>query len=145
MTKLTSVPLKPGAKVTRNSKGFLMAPQKVPKYFKKTWKKKNRKHPLTNSQDESQKLDCPFSGTNIGVFSKCFHWIRWIQRQKKLKIEKEDYTVGTQDLLHKRQRLYHSATEPQATEQILILNSIHASVISEILWIPWIHWKFCSI
>ena len=53
--------------------------------------------------------------------------------KKKLKIEKEDYRVGTQDLLHKRQRLYHSATEPQATEQIHILNPIHASVISEIL------------
>ena len=33
----------------------------------------------------------------------------------------------------KRQKLYHSATEPQATEQILILNPIHASVISQIL------------
>ena len=30
-------------------------------------------------------------------------------------------------------RVYHSATEPQATEQILILNPIHASVISQIL------------
>ena len=29
---------------------------------------------------------------------------------KKLKIKKEDYRVGTQDLLCKRQRLYHSAT-----------------------------------
>ena len=76
-----------------------------------------------------------------GVFSKWFHWIQ----QKNLKIKKEDYRVGTQDLLCKRQRLYHSATEPQATEQILILNLIHASVISQILWILWIHWKFCSI
>ena len=67
---------------------------------------------------------------------------------KKIKIEKKDCGVGTQDLPCKRQRLYHSATEPQATEQILILNLIHASVISQILWIPWIHWiqrKFCSI
>ena len=52
---------------------------------------------------------------------------------KKLKFKKEDYRVGTQDLLCKRQRLYHSAREPQATEQILILNPIHASVISHIL------------
>ena len=52
---------------------------------------------------------------------------------KKLKIEKEDYRVGTQDLLCKRQTLYHSATEPHATEQIIILNPIHASVISQIL------------
>ena len=52
---------------------------------------------------------------------------------KKIKIKKEDGRVGTQDLLCKRQRLYHSATEPQATEQILILNLIHASVISQIL------------
>ena len=52
---------------------------------------------------------------------------------KKIKIKKEDCMVGTQDLLCKRQRLYHSATEPQATEQILILNLIHASVISQIL------------
>ena len=43
---------------------------------------------------------------------------------KKIKIKKEDCRVGTQDLLCKRQRLYHSATEPQATEQILILNPI---------------------
>ena len=43
---------------------------------------------------------------------------------------------GTQDLLWKKQRLYNSATEPQATEQILILNPIHASVISQILLIP---------
>ena len=52
---------------------------------------------------------------------------------KKIKIKKEDYRVGIQDLLCKRQRFYHSATEPQATEQILILNPIHASVISQIL------------
>ena len=51
--------------------------------------------------------------------------------KKKLKIKKEDYRVGTQDLLCKRQRLYHSVTEPQATEQILILNPIHASMISQ--------------
>ena len=51
----------------------------------------------------------------------------------ELKIKKEDHRVGTQDLLCKRQRLYHSATEPQATEQIFILNPIHASVISQIL------------
>ena len=53
--------------------------------------------------------------------------------KKKLKSKKEDYRVGTQDLLCKRLRLYHSATEPQATEQILIPNPIHASVISQIL------------
>ena len=52
---------------------------------------------------------------------------------KKIKIKKDDCRVGTQDLLCKRQRLYHLATEPQATEQILILNLIHASVISQIL------------
>ena len=55
---------------------------------------------------------------------------------KKIKIKKEDCRVGIQDLLCKRQRLYHSAiraTEPQATEQILILNPIHAAVISQIL------------
>ena len=52
---------------------------------------------------------------------------------KKIKIKKEDYRVGAQDLLCKRQILYHSVTEPQATEQILILNPIHASVISQIL------------
>ena len=45
----------------------------------------------------------------------------------------ENCRVGTQDLWYKRQRLYHSATETQATEQILILNPIHASVISQIL------------
>ena len=53
--------------------------------------------------------------------------------KQKLKIKKEDYRVGTHYLLWKRQRLYHSATEPQATEQILILNPIHASVIFQIL------------
>ena len=26
---------------------------------------------------------------NIGVFSKCFHWIRWIQWQKKLKSKRK--------------------------------------------------------
>ena len=52
---------------------------------------------------------------------------------KKIKIKKEDCRVETQDLLCKRQRLYHCTTEPQATEQILILNPIHASVISQIL------------
>ena len=52
---------------------------------------------------------------------------------KKIKNQKEDCRVGTQELLCKRQRLYHSATEPQATEQILILNPVHASVISQIL------------
>ena len=55
--------------------------------------------------------------------------------KKKIKIKKEDCRVGTKDLLCKRQRLYHSATEPQATEQILMLNPIHASVISQILLI----------
>ena len=53
--------------------------------------------------------------------------------KKKLKFKKEDYRVGTQYLLYKTQRLYHSATQPQATEQILTLNPIHASVISQIL------------
>ena len=52
---------------------------------------------------------------------------------KKIKIKKENCRVGTQDLICKRQRLYPSATEPQTTEQILILNPIHASVISQIL------------
>ena len=52
---------------------------------------------------------------------------------KKLKSKKENCRVGTQDLLCERQRLYHSATEPQTPEQILILNPIHASVISQIL------------
>ena len=42
----------------------------------------------------------------------------------KNKIKQDDCRVGTQDLLFKRQRLYHSATEPQATEQITILNPI---------------------
>ena len=51
----------------------------------------------------------------------------------KIKIKKEYCRVGTQDLLCKRQRLYHSATEAQTTEQILILNLIHASVISHML------------
>ena len=64
---------------------------------------------------------------------------------KKVKIKKENCRVGTQDLLWKRQRLYHSATETQTADQILILNPIHASVISQILWIPWIQWKFCPI
>ena len=52
----------------------------------------------------------------IGVFSKCFHWIRWIQWQKKIKIKKEDCRVGTQDLLCKRQRLplSHRATSNRA-------------------------------
>ena len=52
---------------------------------------------------------------------------------KKIKIKKENCRVGSQDLQCKRQRLYHSATETQAAEQILILNTIHASVISQIL------------
>ena len=52
---------------------------------------------------------------------------------KKIKIKKEDYRVGTQDLLCKRQKLSHSATEPEVAEQILILSQIHASVISQIL------------
>ena len=61
--------------------------------------------------------------------------------EKKIKkIKQEDCRVGTQDLLCKRERLYHSVTETQATEQILILNPIHVSVISQILWICWIHW-----
>ena len=49
----------------------------------------------------------------------------------KLKIKKEDCRIV--DLLCERQKLYHSATEPQATEQILMLNPIHSSVISQIL------------
>ena len=52
---------------------------------------------------------------------------------KKLKNQKGGYRVGTQDLLCKRQRLHFSATEPQVTEQILILNPIHASMIFQIL------------
>ena len=47
---------------------------------------------------------------------------------KKLKIKEEDYRVGTQDLPRNRQRLYHSATEPQATEQMLTLNHSHTVV-----------------
>ena len=50
---------------------------------------------------------------------------------KKLKIKNEDYRVGTQDLLCKRQRLYYCTTETQLTEQILILNPIHTSLISQ--------------
>ena len=52
---------------------------------------------------------------------------------KKKSKSKRNGRVGTQDLMCKRQRLCHSATEPQATEQILILNPIRASVISQIL------------
>ena len=81
---------------------------------------------------------------SVNVFTE-FAEIQW---QKKFKIKKEDYRVGTQDLLCKSLCLYHSATKPQATEQILILNPIHASVIFQILWIPcihWIQWKLCSI
>ena len=63
----------------------------------------------------------------------------------KIKIKKENCRVGTQDLLCKRQRFYHCTTETIVREQILILNPVHASVISQILWIPWIQWKFCSI
>ena len=68
---------------------------------------------------------------SLNVFSEFAE----VSDKKKLKIKKEDYRVGTQDFLCKRQRLHHSATEPQATEQILILNPIHASVISQILCI----------
>ena len=67
---------------------------------------------------------------------------------KKIKMKKEDYRDGTQDLLSKRQTLYHSDTETQASEQIPILNPIHTLVISQILWISriqCIQWKFCSI
>ena len=49
---------------------------------------------------------------------------------KKSKSKRRITGFGTQDLLCKRQRLYHSATEPPATEQIHMLNLIHASVIS---------------
>ena len=52
---------------------------------------------------------------------------------KQIKIKKENCRVGTLDLLCERQKLYHSATEPQATEQSLVMNTIHASVISQIL------------
>ena len=67
---------------------------------------------------------------------------------RKIKIKKENCRVGTQDLLCKRQRLYHCTTETIVREQILVLNLIHASVISQFLWIlliQWIQWKFCSI
>ena len=45
---------------------------------------------------------------------------------KKHTINQENCRVGTQDLLCKRQRLYHSATGTIVREQILILNPIHA-------------------
>ena len=51
---------------------------------------------------------------------------------KKLLSKKEDCRIGTQDLLRKRQRLYHCVytTETIVTDQIIIRNLIHASVIS---------------
>ena len=52
---------------------------------------------------------------------------------KKIKIKKENFNVGIQDLHYKRQRLYHSATQTIVTDQFLILNPIHASMISQIL------------
>ena len=48
---------------------------------------------------------------------------------KNIKIKKEDCRIKTQDLLCKR----HCTTEAQVAKQILILNPIHASVISQIL------------
>ena len=52
---------------------------------------------------------------------------------KKIKIKKENRKVGTQDLLCKRQRIYHCTTETIVRDQIVILNPIHALVISQIL------------
>ena len=68
------------------------------------------------------------------------HWsFRWIQWQK-IKNQKRIVGWEPQDFLCKRQRWYHCTTETLVTEQILILNLIHYSVIPQILWIHWIHW-----
>ena len=64
---------------------------------------------------------------------------------KKIKNQKEDCKIRIQNLLCKRQRWYRCPRETHVTEQILMLNSIHASVISPILWFHWIQWKFCFI
>ena len=51
---------------------------------------------------------------------------------KKIKIKKENCRVGTQDLLCKTETLPLSHRDTEA-EQILILNPIHASLMSQIL------------
>ena len=65
-------------------------------------------------------------------------------RAERIKNQK-DCCIWTHCLLFKRQRCYHCTAETQVTEKILKLNRIHASVISQILWICWTQWKFCSI
>ena len=79
---------------------------------------------------------------NNWVFPKCFHSIRWIQWQKyyfkKTAVLKPIISCV-------RNRLYRCATETQLTEKTVQLILIHASVISQIPWIRWIEWNFCSI
>ena len=50
--------------------------------------------------------------------------------------------IQTCYLLSNKPWCFHSTRKTQVTEKIFKMNLIHASVISQILWIHWIEWKF---
>ena len=116
-------------------------------YFTRKWKKFHKSLILWALIPLEDQMECLLFATNMhqnlsphnGVLSKGFHLICWIQWQKKIK--KENCRVGTQVNLCKRQRWYHCPTEILVTDQILILNPIHASVILRISEFT----EFCSI
>ena len=109
----------------------------------KTDKKISDKHPgtfslsLTVNRPEHKKWNC--SGNvdgNIQIFPKMFS----LNSLKKKRIAVFEPTISCV-----RDRDHTTVPQTQVTQQIFILNQIHASVISQILWIDWIKWKFCSI
>ena len=53
--------------------------------------------------------------------------------------------VRTCHLLCKRPGYYHIASKTHATDRIFKLSPIYASVIYQIPWSRWIHWKFYFI
>ena len=79
---------------------------------------------------------------NIRVFPNCFHWIAEFSDKNIFHNSKRTRTCH---LLCKRPWGYHSTSKTHVKDRIFKLSPIHGSVIYQIPWIRWIHWKFCSI
>ena len=71
----------------------------------------------------------------IRVFSKCFHWICWIQWQKNQN-QKEACRIGTHHLLCMWQRWYHCSTETHLIAQIFTKPNSCLSYFSDSLNSP---------
>ena len=76
----------------------------------------------------------------IGDFPKCFTEFTEFSDKNICHYSKRARTCH---VLCKRPTCHHSSSKTHVKDGIFKLTPIHASVIYQIPWIRWIHWKFC--